>query len=79
VSDHFVCPALTGSQWCAQPNDDELHNAPAKPCPCINAVDPNPTLDVHDNRNGTTTAQLVADQNKHKISKGQAGGNPAVA
>src|SRR4029078_1753290 len=30
------------------PNDDELHNSPAKPCPCPTggATDPNPTIEV---------------------------------
>jgi hypothetical protein len=55
VGDHYVCPAPDGVHWCAQPNEDELHNSPAKPCPCLTTVDPNPTLDVHDNGNGTTT------------------------
>ena len=42
--------------WKVEPNADELHNSPAKPCPCLaGAGDPNPTLDVHDNGNGTTT------------------------
>jgi hypothetical protein len=41
--------------WKVAPNDDELHNSPAKPCPCVDQQDPNPTLDAHDNGNGTTT------------------------
>jgi hypothetical protein len=59
VGDHFVCPAPDGVHWCAQPNEDELHNSPAKPCPCVNQVDPNPTLDVQDNGNGTTTIKYL--------------------
>jgi hypothetical protein len=46
------CPA---GKWCVTPNDDQLHNSPAKPCPCVASQDPNPTTDVQDNGNGTTT------------------------
>jgi hypothetical protein len=45
VDDVAKCVA---GKWCMAPNADQLHNSPAKPCPCptTGVTDPNPTISV---------------------------------
>jgi len=43
-ADYGKCPA---GKWCISPNDDQLHNSPAKPCPCpTGTTDPTPNITV---------------------------------
>jgi len=57
--------------WKVEPNLDQLHNSPPKPCPCpTSSVDPEPTLTAVTNADGTTstitfTQSLAVNDNSY--------------
>src|SRR5262249_21033867 len=59
------CAQAAPGKWCVQPNADELHNSPAKPCPCVTSPSQGLTTtyatDVV-NFNGTPADKLTLTQ-----------------